>query len=399
MKSRIAIVVQGRFYAFDLAKALLARGHDVRLFTNYPKWAVARFGFPGERVTSFWSHGVATRGFLALSKSAGLAFPERRLHESFGRWAAAALAREKWDEVFCFSGVAEELFRSLNGSGPRRWLVRASSHIRAQAGILEEEERRAGVPIDRPSAWIIAREEREYALADAIVVLSGFARDSFAVSGVAEKVRMIPLGVSVEDFRPTPETIDARVRRITGGAKLRVLYVGTKSFRKGIVDLAKIADGLDGRFELRCVGAEEPHAAKLLHGLRGKAKVLPPVPQAELPGVYAWADLFVFPTIEDGFPVVLAQAQASGLPILATANCSAPDFVREDEAGWILPVRAPGAFIERLEWCDTHRAELAGMVRLLYDEFKVRTWDDMARDYEEAIANGYRNAESAEVRA
>jgi glycosyltransferase involved in cell wall biosynthesis len=173
-----------------------------------------------------------------------------------------------------------------------------------------------------------------------------------------------------------------------------VLYVGTKSFQKGLIDLARIADGLGERFELRLVGPEEPHAGRLLQELKTKAQVLPPVPQAELPAVYEWAAVFVFPTLQDGFPVVLAQAQASGLPILATANCSAPELVHDGETGWILPIRSAAAFMQRLEWCDNHRAELARMVTRIYDEFKSRTWDDVARDYEVAILKRSRLAES-----
>ena len=58
---KIAIVVQGRFHAFHLARALLDRGSDVTVLTNYPKWAAARFGLPGDRVRSYWPHGVLTR--------------------------------------------------------------------------------------------------------------------------------------------------------------------------------------------------------------------------------------------------------------------------------------------------------------------------------------------------
>ena len=47
---KIAVVVHGRFFAFELARALLARGHDVTVFTNYPRWAAARFGLPPARV-------------------------------------------------------------------------------------------------------------------------------------------------------------------------------------------------------------------------------------------------------------------------------------------------------------------------------------------------------------
>ena len=94
MTHKIAVVVQGRFYTFDMAKALLARGHDVHLFTNYPRWAVARFGFPPERVTSCWPHGIAARLFTFLKDKLHVPDPESLLHKSFGRWAARQVPRQ-----------------------------------------------------------------------------------------------------------------------------------------------------------------------------------------------------------------------------------------------------------------------------------------------------------------
>ncbi len=255
MTQKIAIVVQGRFYTFDMAKALLARGHDVHLFTNYPRWAVARFGFPPERVTSYWLHGIAARLFTFLKAKLHVPEPEAWLHRSFGRWAARHVPRREWDAVYCFSGVSEELIDALRGSGSPSWLFRSSSHIHTQAELLETEERRAGRPIDRPSAWMIQREEREYAKADVIVTLSGFAARTFDGTGYESKVVMVPLGVDVSNFRPTPDKMEARRQRMLTGAKLRVLFVGTKSYRKGLLDLARIARTLAGRFEFRLVGS------------------------------------------------------------------------------------------------------------------------------------------------
>jgi glycosyltransferase involved in cell wall biosynthesis len=80
--------------------------------------------------------------------------------------------------------------------------------------------------------------------------------------------------------------------------------------------------------------------------------------------------------------LVLAQAAASGLPILTTTNCAGPDLIREGKTGWVLPIRSPEAFIERLRWCDSHREELAAMVRRIYTEFKPRDWADVAADFE-----------------
>ena len=386
MTYKIAIVVHGRFYAFDLARALLARGHDVRLFTNYPKWAVQRFGLPAECVRSHWVHGVTTRLLQGAQDKLHLPISQPWLHTSFGRWAAREVAREDWDIVYCFSGVAEELFAALRDSTASRWLVRASSHIRTQAAILEQEERRAGVSINRPSEWMIAREEREYLAADRIVVLSRFAHESFEEFGLSQKLLLMPLGVSIQHFRAGPDKIEARRQRILSRSRLRVLFVGTKSFRKGLIDLVQIARLVGERCELRLVGATEASGRKLLGQMGSQAELLPPVPQSELPGVYEWADVFIFPTVEDGFPVVLAQAHASGLVILATTNCSARELVHDGETGWILPIRSPGAFVEKLKWCDEHRAELAEMVLRIHQAPGLRTWDDLARDHEEAIS-------------
>ena len=398
MKYRVAIVVQGRFYMFDVAKALLARGHDVRLFTNYPRWAVARFGFPPERVTSYWLHSVLARSCHFVRDKFHGPYPEAWLHKLFGQWAARQVSRVRWDAVFCFSSVSEELISALKGTLSPSWLFRSSSHILRQAELLEAEERRAGVPIDRPSAWMIAREEREYAGADVIVTLSGFARDTFAGTSHEHKLVMVPLGVDVAHFRPTADKIEARRNRILGGAKLRVLFVGTKSYRKGLLELTQIVQTLTDRFEFRFVGPEEAQAHAHLAALRARAELVPAIPEAQLPEAYEWGDVFIFPTIEDGFAAVLTQASAAGLPILATGNCGAPDFIRDGETGWVLPVRAAESFIERLEWCDAHRSALAEMATRTAHEFQPRTWDEVARDFESAIEQRrLRGAELAET--
>lgn len=386
MKYRIAIVVHGRFFAFDLAKALLARGHDVQLFTNYPRWAVARFGFPAERVMSHWQHGLAARFFSFITRQFGVPYPEAWLHQNFGAWAARRVGRSEWDVVFSFSGVSEELIDAVQDSHSQRWVCRGSCHIRIQAELLQTEMRRAGVSIDQPSTWMIAREEREYAKADVIVTLSDFARHTFDGTGDEPKVVVLPLGVDVANFRPAADKIEARRQRILSGAKLRVLFVGSKSYQKGLIDLAQIARTLTGRFEFRFVGPEEAQARPLLDTMRAHAELVPVVPEAQLRKVYEWGDVFVFPTIQDGFAVVLTQAYAAGLPILATTNCGAPDFIRDGETGWILPIRAPEEFIDRLEWCERHRAEVADVVTRVAHEFQPRTWGDVASDLEMAIA-------------
>ena len=288
---------------------------------------------------------------------------------------------------------------ALDGSPSARWLARGSSHIRTQARLLMEEERRAGVAIDKPSEWMIAREEREYALADAIVTISGFAERSFAETVFAEKVFTIPLGVQTEDFQIGPAKIEERRQRIVSDGPLRVLFVGTKSFRKGIVDLIAIANALNGKLKFKIVGSTEPGAGRFLKRFAAGVELCSPVGQLDLAGVFEWADVFIFPTIEDGFAAVLAEAHAAGLPILTTTNCGGPDFIVDGVTGWVMPIRKPEAFVERLQWADAHRPELAEMVRRISTDFKPRTWDEFARDFEEALERSKRAMALGEARS
>lgn len=336
--------------------------------------------------------GVVSRLDEWLHNRFGLPYLEAALHTWFGCWAARELRKDSWDAVVCLSGVGEETFLALAGGKAMRICHRSSAHIRSQARLLEEEERRTQALIERPSVWRIRREEREYDLADRVYVPSGFVKETFVAEGFpAQKVDVIPHGVHTAAFRPLPDVIEARCKRILSRQPLRVLNVGTFSLRKGMWDMAQVIRTLKGRnFQFRFIGPVAAEARELASRLRSDAVFTPKQPQRELSTYYAWADLFILPTIEDGFPVVLAQASAAGIPILTTPNGAGRDLVRPGENGWILPVRKPAAFTDCLQWCDGHREELAMMVRRIYQEFRPRDWADVATEFEALYAKSPR---------
>jgi glycosyltransferase involved in cell wall biosynthesis len=376
---KIAIVVPGRFHAFDQARALIRRGHQIRVFTTYPQWAARRFGLDSGNVCSCWPVGILDR---AISHMGVRPKMEAFLQIAFGKWAARQVSRERWDVVHEFSGVGEEVIRATAGK-TRHLLLRASAHIRTQAEILHQEVIRTGVKLPQPSPWIIQREEREYLAADYIVVPCRFAFNTFLDHGVpAEKLLLLPLGVDTRAFQLSPEMIERRRQRILSGAPLTVLTTGAVSFQKGLYDFAKIASALDGRFRFRWIGGVRPEAKGLIATLPGCVELVPHQPQSSLPAAYAEADLFLLPTIHDGYGLVLAQASANSLPLLTTMNCSGPDFIRDGQSGWSLPARNPAAFIDRLLWCDAHREELARMVQDIARQFRPRDWNDVAADFE-----------------
>jgi glycosyltransferase involved in cell wall biosynthesis len=379
---RIAIVVPGRFHAFDLARELIALGHDVTVFTSHPAWAARRYGIGRQDVRSAWWHGALARG-LARVPNGLRAAAESWSCRRFGRWAARALESRHWDVVHVWSGVAEEVLESAKVSAAARVLMRGSAHVSIQDELLGVEAARIGVPLDRPSSWMVAREQREYALADRVLVLSEFARRSFERCGYdPDRLSVLPLGVDVRMFTPPAGIVAARVKRIGDGGALRVLYVGALSAQKGLFDLMEVARQCQpAAIEFTLIGPVLPETSALLTRAGSNVVVLARRDQHDLPQIYQEADLFIFPTVQDGYGMVLAQARAAGLPILCTTNCAGPDFISEGRDGWIVPIRAPEAFAARLCWCDEHRRELADMVASIDTSAVPRDWSAVAREF------------------
>ncbi len=91
---RIALVAQGRFHVFDLARELIRLGHVVTLLTNHPYRSCERFGLPRAGVRTFAAHRYLYRSLGRLVSSRLREQLERAELKSFGRWAAGVLAGE-----------------------------------------------------------------------------------------------------------------------------------------------------------------------------------------------------------------------------------------------------------------------------------------------------------------
>jgi glycosyltransferase involved in cell wall biosynthesis len=394
---KIAVVVHGRFHAFDLVKALLAQGHVVRLFTNYPKIIVKRFGIDVQHVQSFVLHGVLARLATRLPRKVQQS-GESWLHRAFGTWAARQLRKSEWDVAFIWSGVAEESLKTCRAQCKLLGLMRGSAHIRAQARLLAEEEARTGQPQEQPSHWMLAREGREYELADVIFPISSFSYQTFVAAGITEtKLSLLCAGADLNHFRVTPQVAEERCQRILTNQRLRVLNVGTFCYRKGVADLAEaMAVAGQEHYEYRHVGPVAAEADELADNLQGLVRFEGKKDHYALREFYAWGDIFVLPSIEDGFQTVLSQASASGLPIITTPNGAGLDLVREGKTGFVLPIRRPDLLVEKLRWCHENRLALAEMARRSYDDFQPRSWEAVAQEFTDICAR--RLAARAETR-
>ena len=182
--------------------------------------------------------------------------------------------------------------------------------------------------------WDQRRDENRFrraaAAADRIVTISEFSRREISrYLGVeAEKIQVMPLGVDANWFSPVA------AERLDTTAAPRLLYVGSDDTRKNLRRLMEamviLHRQLDCPATLTCCGLGEAATAKYAPLLQDAGiadfVTLPGfLPDEELRKLYTAADLFVFPSLYEGFGLPILEAMAAGLPVVSSRSASLPE--------------------------------------------------------------------------
>lgn len=385
----ILIVVHGRFHAFDLARALIRDHHEVTVFTGLPPSKYEPFGLTKQQTRTYWLYGAIEKLTRKLPERVRQRI-EMALKTAFSRWALRQYQQlpTEPDAIYCFSGVALEMFSALGGHGAKL-LARGSAHILEQKSILTDAfDRHLGeVPAPGPESyahdWMIKKELREYDVADAIITQSTFALTSFRSRGF-EKSRLMRSASDNTLFSIKHEILEQRAKRIRSKEPLRILTVGEFSVRKGAFELAEISNRLsEENMTFRFIGSVAANCAALSEQSQW-INFLPRVNHFELSTQYDWADVFLFPTLEDGFAAVVAQAYAQGLPLIATRNCGAFDMMESPRDGEITDAGDVASMIGLLKYWESEREVLAGIAEAATSR-RPLTWKDTADQLTEIV--------------
>jgi glycosyltransferase involved in cell wall biosynthesis len=215
-----------------------------------------------------------------------------------------------------------------------------------------------------------ARLQAEIDTATYVLVLSTFQKRTFLEAGVnQEKILTIPLGVDLELFSPPSE------RKMDG--KFRVIFAGQMTQSKGLsylldgFEYASIPEG-----ELLLVGRSTTSHPPWEH--RANVRYMPHVAHWHLPRFYHQADVFVLPSLIEGFPLTALEAMATGLPVIVSENTFGHDVVRQGVDGFVVPIRDAAAIAERLRFLYERPAERQRMglqARLRAEDFSWRAYE------------------------
>jgi glycosyltransferase involved in cell wall biosynthesis len=101
--------------------------------------------------------------------------------------------------------------------------------------------------------------------------------------------------------------------------------------------------------------------------------------------VYGKSSVLVHPSLSEGFGYVVAEAMASGIPVIVTRNTGSADLVVDGKNGYVVPARDPEAIRDRLAHLASHPAVTREMGRAARETMRSRSSDELRRHYAGAL--------------
>ncbi|YBV95436.1 glycosyltransferase family 4 protein [Phyllobacteriaceae bacterium JZ32] len=328
---------------------------------------------PVERTTTFPAFGLRS----AVRRLAGKTRADETANALWaGERFGALVAAEGFhgaEGIYAFSGEALEQLKAARAHG--LWTV--VEQMIAPRDVVDHlvGEEDAAFPdwqmpaaADPFAAAYIARERAEWALADIVICPSDFVRRHVIEKGCpAARAVVVPYGI---DSRFTIR------RRERAPGPLRILTAGEICLRKGSPYVLAAAKRMQGRAVFRMAGpcTVLPRARAALDA---HVELTGAVPRGEMRAQYAWADVFLLPSICEGSATVTYEALAAGLPVITTENTGS--VVRHGVDGFIVPIRNADAIVEALEQLAANpslRREMAANALARASEFTLQRYGE-----------------------
>ena len=229
---------------------------------------------------------------------------------------------------------------------------------------------------------------KDCAEADLLIVGSEFIKETFMAQGFeVDKIRVIPLGILNQFFGVKTQYAK------TG--PLQLIYTGSWGYQKGcpfLVDALEhlVKNGI--ACNLTVVGGYRQTDESYCRAIKQQLPIhfIGHVPQDDLRHFLSKADIYIFPSLSDGFGVSAIEAMGAGLCMVTTRESSI--CIEEGKTGYYIPAKSGVAIADRIAYLDQHRDEIeylgraaAEMVRTTY------TWEKYAigveKVYQELLAD------------
>jgi glycosyltransferase involved in cell wall biosynthesis len=321
------------------------------------------------------AHPLVELGARGAARVLEPLFPSLNTYNTLFAAHDAAVAADRWPRettaIYAYEDGALWTFRRAARKGLERvWDLPLPHYATIEKVWADERARWPGAVDTAPHIephWKRARKDKELALATKVSVASAFTKQSLEGENLRVPVVVAPYGFPTTQF-------DARSTRPSG--PFVVLAVSSHDLRKGtpyLLEAWKRAAIPDA--ELRLVGRMRL-TKSFLDGYAGLFRYWPHVPRSQLRERYAAADVLAFPTLGDGFGIVIQEAMCTGVPVITTPCGGGPECITDGVDGWIIPPRDIDALVERLRACAADRDHTLAVGRTARARAERFTWNE-----------------------
>ncbi len=275
--------------------------------------------------------------------------------------------------VYAGEDGACETFRQAQQLGLKRFYDLPIGYWRAAQALYAEERERepewAGTLTgSQDSPAKLARKDEELALADVVFVASAFTRQTLELApAFAGQVHVVPYGAPPATEAP---------QFAAAPPKLRLLYVGSLTQRKGLSYLLQAVDSVRDHVELTIIGTKPVANCVPLEAALRRHRWIESLPHEGILGEMRRHDLLLFPSLFEGFGLVMLEAMSQGLPVVATPHTAGPDVITDGEDGFLVPIRSADAIAEKISLLLGCPALLPDMRMAAWKTAQRRTWVD-----------------------
>jgi glycosyltransferase involved in cell wall biosynthesis len=224
----------------------------------------------------------------------------------------------------------------------------------------------------------LARKDEELKLADRIFVASSFTAKTLEYyPGVIAPIKVIPYGFPVASDVKEYDNVHSR--------PLKLLFVGGLSQRKGIADVFAAVNKLGRHVELTIVGSKTGNNCPALDTELAKHKWIPSLPHASILKIMKEHDVLVFPSLFEGFGLVITEAMAQGTPVITTERTAGPDIIEHNNNGWLVKAGDEQDIQHTIEKLLQQPQLIANVGKAAMETARLRPWHVYGKELAEAI--------------
>jgi glycosyltransferase involved in cell wall biosynthesis len=230
----------------------------------------------------------------------------------------------------------------------------------------------------RDSLEKLNRKDQELSLADKIFVASSFTKKTLSCyPKKLSEVHVVPYG-----FPPATPRFYSSFKT---HQKIKLLFVGGLSQRKGLSYLFKAVNELKEHISLTVLGQTASYDCEALRENLDKHTWIKTLGHSKVLELMQKHDVLIFPSLFEGFGLVITEAMAQGTPVITTERTAGPDIIKHGENGWLISAGSAEAIKNVLEQILLRPQLIADVGVEALRTAEKRPWNVYGKELAEAV--------------